>query len=467
MARRRTSRSLLATIAFALPALAAQEGRAHNGPPGILSVKPHPTDPEVVYVPATFGLLKSSDGGDTFQWICELAVGDDNMIAPDYALTPGGDIYVTTKLGLRVSRDAGCTFESAGFDQTKFIAELEVGPDGRIWLATATGAGQNDVYVSDGASPFQSSSLFDEEARWASLRTTPADPNRIYVTGLLPPPDERGTATALLRRSLDGGQTWEQLPVADFIFDDSPTLELADVSPVDPNILFARSLGAIQPLGDALYRSSDGGLTWALVAEFADAISAFHIRPDGQTVVAASIRACPEDITRADGGVPDNGCVRLSTDGGVTWRRPDQQPRLACIGESSDGILFGCGANWEPDFFALGRSTDGETWSKVYRFSETAGPLECPDGTQQATCAVENWPGLCSFFGICQSVDAAPPAEDDGATDGDEDGGNQGGCCRVGGNSDGSSAGRWLPGLLLVLFSLFKSRRSRKPKASR
>jgi photosystem II stability/assembly factor-like uncharacterized protein len=467
MARHRTARSLLATIAFACAASAGQASHAHNGPPAILSVKPHPTDAEVIYVPATFGLLKSSDGGDTFQWICELAVGDDNMIAPDYALTPGGDIYVTTKLGLRVSRDAGCTFESAGFDETKFISELEVGPDGRIWIATATGAGQNDVYVSDGASPFQSSNLFEEKARWASLRTTPADPNRLYVTGLLPPPDKNSDATALLRRSLDGGQTWEDLPVGDFIFDDSPNLELADVSPVDADVLFARSLGAVQPLGDALYRSSDGGLTWVLVAEFADSISAFHIRPDGQTVVAATIRPCPEDIAPADAGAPDNGCVRLSSDGGVTWRRPEQQPRLACIGESSDGILFGCGANWEPDFFALGRSTDGEAWSKVYRFSETAGPLECPAGTEQATCAVENWPGLCNFFGICQTPDAAPPAQDDGTGDSDGDGGPEGGCCRVGDSPDGSSTGRWLPGLLLVLFCLVNRRRSRKTKASR
>jgi hypothetical protein len=103
---------------------------------------------------------------------------------------------------------------------------------------------------------------------------------------------------------------------------------------------------------------------------------------------------------------------------------------MACVGERSDGALFACGANWEPDMFALGRSTDGMSWTKVTRFSDLAGPLECPQGTQQSQCAELVWPGLCVQLGICASNDAGP-ADDGGDKKSD------GGLCSTVTTSDG------------------------------
>jgi hypothetical protein len=155
--------------------------------------------------------------------------------------------------------------------------------------------------------------------------------------------------------------------------------------------------------------------------------------------------------------------VQISRKAGATgtWAAAAQQPRLACIGERSDGLLFGCAANFAPDNFALGSSADGETWEKVFRFADLVGPLECESGTEQAQCTVASWPGVCEMLGLCDppdsgaGPDAAVTDDDDGS---DDDGGESGGCCRVGGSGDTG----WVPGLLVALFLVgWRSRKRR------
>jgi hypothetical protein len=135
-------------LACAAAAAGAGDGHANGRPPATTNVKFQPGATETFYLPVTFGLLKSSDGGDSFRWVCEAAIGYSGVYDPDYAITPEGDIYVTTFEGLRVSRDGGCTFEGVGLDERMFVAEVEMGADGRIWAATSTGGGPNNIYVS-------------------------------------------------------------------------------------------------------------------------------------------------------------------------------------------------------------------------------------------------------------------------------------------------------------------------------
>lgn len=448
--------------AAALPAEALANGR----PPASTNVQFTSGEPGTIYAPVTFGFLKSVDDGESFRWVCEAAVGYSGTFDPDYAVDDAGDVYATTFDGLRVSRDGGCTFGPVSgdlADPTRFASDVEIGPDGRVWAATSVGQGPNDVYVAADGETFASVGLFEEKAWWLSVRTTPADPLRIYVSGFLPGPTAEASA-AMLRRSVDGGATWEELPVGDFAFRERRDLYILGVSPMDPNLLFARVVGANEPAGDAVYRSGDGGLSWTRVLDFSDLVTSFLIRADGETVIAATINGCPDDES------PElKGCVQISRDAGLKFQSATQEPRLACLGERSDGTLFGCGDNWEPDNFALGSSDDGETWTKVYRFSETIGPLECPAGTAQAECAAVDWPALCMTLGICATVDAGVGEPDDGfdgddaddaddADDGDGSGGS-GGCCKVGG---GRVDAGWIPGLALVLFGLARRRTRRR-----
>ena len=360
--------------------------------------RPRPT--ETILVPATFGLLVSSDGGDDFSYVCESAIGYTGTYDPAYAVAANGAIYATTFDGLRVSRDGGCSFELLGgpLSRQTFVSDVEIGPDERIWATTATGGAPNDVYLSTDGSHFSPVGL-EQDVWWLSIEVAPGNANRLYLSGhRLDAP----ASPAILYRSIDGGTSWTELPTADLGVGSQQFLHLLAVSPTDPRLLFARVTSANGPSADALYRSTNGGRSWTRALDFADRLSAFVIRRDGATVIAGSSAACP-----GEPAAPDKGCVRISDDGGASWRAPTSQPKMACLGERSDGTLYACGANWEPDMFALARSDDGESWHRVVRFSDITGPLECPADTIQASeCAGDAWSALCLTLGICD-----PPAD--------------------------------------------------------
>jgi photosystem II stability/assembly factor-like uncharacterized protein len=408
----------------------------------------------------------SRDDGESFHWVCEAAMGYAGTFDPEYAVFPDGTIFLSTQSDisldggngttgdLRRSRDGGCTFETVGagiWGEFPTLSEVERGPDGRLWVGTGTSGEPNDFWVSDDqGETFVSANLAEDKVWWYTLRTTAADSDRIYATGFRPVDLEAGTpAVAILRRSDDGGQTWSDLPVDGFVFGNEQILDLLGVSPVDPEVVFARTVNSVGGNSDILYRSADGGVSWTEMARYETLpLSSFWISPDGQRVIAGAPFPCPGDPLEGGGAAP-NGCVRISEDGGVTWRRAAHEPRLACIGERSDGTLFGC-TERTIDGHSLARSTDGgDTWEPVYRFRDTVGPLECPAGTAQAECAVEVFPRICEGAGMCPGSDAGP------GDDGDETG-DGGGCCKVGGGA-AIDAG-WLPVLALALLLLRRRR---------
>jgi hypothetical protein len=387
--------------ALALTLAGAGVAGANGRFPASTNVHGRPGDDQTILVPVTFGLLFSADNGASFRWMCEDSIGYGGTYDPDYAITADGVIYATTFDGLKVTRDGGCHWDVVPDLDQQWVGEVEIGPDGKIWAATSSGGQPNDVFVSADGSSFTASNLFHDSAWWKSLRVAPGNPSRIYVTGYL----VADTPEAMLRRSDDGGKTWTELAVDDFAFGSQPQLFVEAVSPLDPDIVFARVLGAVSPAGDAIYRSTDGGESWTNVLEMADVIGAFTMRSDGTTVIAATIGKCAGEPMDAS-----KGCVRISTDAGLTWAPAAQQPKMACITERGDGALFACGANWEPDNFALGTSTDAASWTKLFRFTEIAGPVQCESGTVQFdVCESLQWPSIAAQFGIePEVVDAGP-----------------------------------------------------------
>src|SRR5687768_4599368 len=83
----------------------------------------------------TFGLVISKDGGATWHWMCERAIGYGGMYDPDYAYTSSGAIFATTFDGLKVMRD-DCSFTSTPPGMT-FVSKTELGPDGALYYAAA------------------------------------------------------------------------------------------------------------------------------------------------------------------------------------------------------------------------------------------------------------------------------------------------------------------------------------------
>jgi hypothetical protein len=143
-----------------------------------------------------------------------------------------------------------------------------------------------------------------------------------------------------------------------------------------------------------------------------------------------------------------------SDDGGATFAPVADAPQLGCLAERPDGTLIGCGANWDPDFMAIGESSDATQWQKIFRFVEIAGPVECPAGTaEKDTCDAELWPTLQQQFGATGPTCGAAPDVTIDPVDPPGDGG--GGCCDAG---EGSPVGLAL--LTLAVFGLLARRSS-------
>lgn len=475
----KSHRAIVGSILPIIVALSASTAVANGRFSATVSTRFQPDNDQRIILPATFGLLVSEDDGASFRWVCEDAVGYGGTYDPDYALTSDGRIYATTFEGLRYSSDGACTFTGTEFygDPTGgdtpelltdiWVGEVEVASDGKIWATTSTGGKSNDIFVSADGSTFNAANNWHAKAWWKTLRVANTLPNVVYTTGFVVAEfNGEGEvvvpAAALLFKTENGGTSWTNLGVSDFDFGDQPNLFLEGVSPTNADIVYARVLNKRVPMGDDLYRSSDGGVSWTKVLEMGGTISAFTVRTDGR-VFAGTATPCTDDApVDADGGLPDKGCVRTSPTGELgTWVTPASEPKLGCIGErSADDKLFACGGNWAPDNFAFGTSADnGETWDKLLQFAEIAGPLECPSDTAQYECVQAKWPIQCVMLGICEAADAGAVAPDanPGADAGDSPPGKEG--C-LGCQSSGSGSLPLFLGFAVVFWAL--SRRSRK-----
>jgi MYXO-CTERM domain-containing protein len=427
-------------------ALALALGTAHvahsNGRyPTSMSVAFRPGDRDAIYLATTFGLLIGGADG-RFRWVCEANLGYEGRFDPKYRIAADGTIYLSTYKGLRLSKDGGCTFTTAtaelpaadpSYLANRWIEAVDVAANGDVWIATADAGQENEVWRStDGAARFTPTGNRSSQIWWKSLVVAPSDPTRVYVTGyqVSQQLDDAGLvpASVHLRVTRDAGGSWDQLPLTGVTLGASPLVFVDAVAPDDPDLVFLHSDRAGSPSRDRLYRSADGGLTFTEVLATTDAIRAVVIR--GAEVLVA---------TKEDG-------LYRSSDRGQTFAPVANSPQANCLGDRGDA-LFACGANWEPDLFALGRSSDAAGWTKVFRFSEMVGPLACPVGTvQHDRCEVQEWPMVREQFGIPAPIDAGidPPKP------------APAGCCQSGGGS-----GPLGLGLAAFTFAWLRRRRSR------
>lgn len=124
-----------------------------------------------------------------------------------------------------------------------------------------------------------------------------------------------GAAAGGVFKTIDGGQTWTP------IFDDKPFLTIACITlqPGNPNVVY---VGTGEPnidqaarIGDGLYKSTDGGQTWALLGLTAAAnVVKVVVHPTNSNVIYAATMGRPTART------PDRGLYK-TTDGGQTWTK--------------------------------------------------------------------------------------------------------------------------------------------------
>lgn len=336
---------------------------------------------ERLAVRSTFGLLTSSDRGQTWTFFCEDLLGLSNTSLWDapIQLTGDGSLLAGLPDGLARLRD-GCSSVRVAEVGGDFSADLTASGDGRtvFWIGSSGAAGNRVLASTDGGATFAARGAARDGVLLETIEVSEVDSERVYVTAVQLDP-----RAFILLRSTDGARSFQELPLAS---DEISGAYLAGLDPRDRDGVWLRtplrSDGGVA--GTALRYSRDGGARFETVASTRGPMLGFAIAPDGTVFY----------------GGPDDGLWRGRV--GDFRRVNDLSP--SCL-RVHDGALYAC-ANHLRTGWAVGRSRDeGATFDPLLRFESISGPPSCPANTLGgAVC-----PGRWSVLRRLLAVDAGAP----------------------------------------------------------
>jgi hypothetical protein len=425
--------ALLALLSLSVATTAS----AHGTLPQTREIVFHPTDPNVIVVRTSFGLVVSEDAGTTWRWICRTVIGSRDAEDPTTTVMSNGAVLMGLFDGLLSSDPTRCDFDFRAPDLTeRVVIDLARDPadPSRAFAVTSDGLRLNGVYrTDDDGATFVPVAPEIDMILFEKLRIAPSMPMRLYLSGAIPP-----TATEprrpFVHRSIDAGESWEQLPFEEFTEGDDNIFVLG-VDPTDPEHLFMKVWR--REGDDRLIESTDGGRTWIDRLVIVD-LAAFAWSSDGSTIVV--------------GGPPPDGLYR-SVNGGETFEQIDPDIDVACAAFRDDELWI-C-ANDFVDEFALGSSTDrGNDFTPRLRLREITDVVECPAGAEVTTTCEPELVDLYAMLGLdagtradagvdggMRDAGANPPPGDEGC-----------GCCTA-------APAHALAPLAIALFFAFRRRR--------
>lgn len=379
--------------------LSAQPARANGRLPGATELTVNRSDPRHLVARATFGMVQSFDGGESWQWICERAVNVSGEADPPVAVTADDTIVLLPPAsGALVSRDRGCTWSPAVaplLDRRAVDLTVDPSEPARVLVI----ASAVDSIDARGVVAYANALLEtrDNAQTWSELSQLPAnffaetieiaasDPDRIYVGGT----SSADPTLGLVQRSEDGGRTWRensvQLPAG------SGSMFISAVDPRDPDRLWVRLPARGDRFGIlpvSLIVSSDKGESWAtLTATEHQAMLGFALSPDG---------------TRLAYGGPGDGLWVGASDGSEGFSKVSDL-RVRCLRWYRDG-LYACGTEsvdpLQPgDPFSAGIFSDeGKSFRAIYTMADTC-PQRCADASGFESTCRDVWAVLAPSFG--------------------------------------------------------------------
>jgi photosystem II stability/assembly factor-like uncharacterized protein len=387
----------LAALGALLSALSlAPLARANGRMPGATELSIARSDRQHLLARATFGLVQSFDGGDSWQWICEQAINVSGESDPPLALTEDGSLILLPTVGATlISRDKGCTWSIAPELADSKAIDLTVDPTdpSHVLVVTSTidaiDAMGLVTYINvvfetrDNAASWQVVATLASDFEIETLEVAPSDPRRIYVSGT----SNESPLIGVIERTDDAGGNWQRTTLD--LPPSSGSLFVSAVDPNNPDRLWVR----VPAQGDrfglfpaSLLISSDAGESFEMVGATAQGMLGFALSPDG---------------TELAYGGPFDGLFVGPSDGSAPIEKVSDL-RVRCLRWNADG-LYACGL--EPqDPFSVGLSTDkGASFQPIYKMADTC-PQECADATSFAAACQQPWTGI--------SMRIAPDAAD-------------------------------------------------------
>jgi photosystem II stability/assembly factor-like uncharacterized protein len=250
------------------------------------------------------------------------------------------------------------------------IADIAVDPfDRKRWFVAVASGG---VWRTENAGTTWTP-VFDGEGSYAigCVAIDPKNPNIVWVgTGENNAQRSVGYGDGVYK-SLDGGKSWKNVGLGS-----SGHIARILVHPKDSNVVYVAAQGPLwSPGGDrGLYKTTDGGATWAAVLAISENTGVTDVAMDPRdpdVLIAAAWQRRRHVFTLINGG-PESG-LHKTTDGGRTWRRitsglpREEMGRIGLAIAPTDPDTVYALVETAAAARASGtyRSTDrGETWEK-------------------------------------------------------------------------------------------------------
>ena len=223
-------------------------------------------------------LLKTEDGGETWE---ELNVGIPTSLSAVFILNKNE--FFTSRVGLHKTTDSGITFNEIGnledyfgtiFHIHFFTPQVGIIVKGGNILRTENG-GLNWVSVYSQYNPASQLEVASNET--------------IYLAG---GSTYDSVSFGALHKSIDNGQTWQELNLPSPI----ETVEITSIEFVNENY------GFIATVDRNIYKTTDGAATWTLVSGgFVNSITNIHF------------------LDENEGYLGSGNSIYKSTNGGSTW----------------------------------------------------------------------------------------------------------------------------------------------------
>jgi photosystem II stability/assembly factor-like uncharacterized protein len=317
-----------------------------------------PHDEKTIYVRVTFGLLATHDGGQTWRWICERAIGFSGVEDPTYVVTPKGTLVGGTFSGIAVSRDGGCAWSFAGGAGSELVSDLAMRTDGTIVgiksVYKKPGEYDNKLLISkDDAQSFTAmGATIDPTMILESVEIADSDPVRLYISSVR---GEGADRTAAFLVSYNDGMSWTERKLELVAGETAAFIALVDPKKADR--VYVRTAGAPESKSRLLV-TDDAGKTWRKVFDSPSPLLGFSLSPDGSKVIVGA----------------KEGVQYAKTDDFVFTKGSSAE--VQCLGMKGE-TLWSCST--ERSGFFVGQSkTNGRSFNAMVHLEEIKGPLECP-----------------------------------------------------------------------------------------
>ncbi len=277
------------------------------------------------------------------------------------SIDPGGGIYKST--------DGGLTWTLKGLEKTEHIGRIVVHPTNpNVVYVAALGATwrsnpERGLYkTTDGGTTWKQVKFVSDKAGFVDVAINQKDPNILFAASWerlrTPYSLKSGGPGSALWKSTDGGETWTEVKGGGWPENAVFGRIGLDINRSNPNIIYAMvegterdAKGGYEPSRDpkhnGLWRSSDGGATWAKVNEA-------NVRP----FYYSQVRSDPTNPDRVyfsstqlqvsdDGGKTSrNAAQSVHVDDHGLWIDPNDPERWVLANDGGIAITFDKGGNF-------------------------------------------------------------------------------------------------------------------------